>query len=379
MNAILETSPIAAENQGLPRADGIRATQRRLTGWWDGSLQEPILDVMLYGRPKIQGWAGAERVDANAHWPTPECQPDFKGVARAHVANARDAVYAGDALPHAHHLYGGRGTPMTASFYEGAPVVFKPDMVWIEPFIRELADFDPAFDPENPWLKKSLVLFEAQVAAGGDEVLACVPGLGDFLTNLSLMRGATELNLDMLESPDEIHRLRERMVPLFIRFYKMFQERFQAHHEGTISWLAWAPGTTYPIQCDFSTMISPKMFNEFVVPEIKMLATHLTHMAWHLDGEDELRHLDTLLAIPEIKAIQWVPRSGSYEAYLPKWFPLIRRILDAGKAFHGIASIDEAKRALDELPHRGLFLRIRDQATPENIDRLGKCFGLKPW
>lgn len=99
------------------------------------------------------------------------------------------------------------------------------------------------------------------------------------------MRGATGLNLDMLESPDEIHRLRERMVP----------------------------------------------------------------------------------------------RSGNAQAYRPEWLPLIRRIPDAGKLFHGVATIDEAWRPLDELPHRGLFVRIRDQATSENLGRLEKDFDLKPW
>lgn len=70
----------------------------------------------------------------------------------------------------------------------GDPSRREPDMVWIEPLIREFSDFDPAFDLENPWLKKSLSLFEAQVATEGDEVFACIPDLGDFLTNLSHAR-----------------------------------------------------------------------------------------------------------------------------------------------------------------------------------------------
>ena len=51
---------------------------------------------------------------------------------------------------------------------------------------------------------------------------------------------------------------------------------------------------------------------------------------YHLDGPQALRYLDTLLDIPEIHAIQWVPGAG--RDYWADWIEVYQRIQQRGKA-----------------------------------------------
>ena len=76
---------------------------------------------------------------------------------------------------------------------------------------------------------------------------------------------------------------------------------------------------------------------------------------YHLDGTVALQHLDMLLAVPEIQAIQWVPGAGR-EAIL-QWVPIIRRIQRAGKAVQVFASLQEIPALLEQVSARGLCIR----------------------
>ena len=66
------------------------------------------------------------------------------------------------------------------------------------------------------------------------------------------------------------------------------------------------------------------MFLEFVVPELESLSEYLDYMVFHLDGPDEIKHLETLLDMPFIDAIQWVPGVGNPTA--SQWLDMLKKI-----------------------------------------------------
>ena len=78
-------------------------------------------------------------------------------------------------------------------------------------------------------------------------------------------------------------------------------------------------------------MIGPDEFAEFVLPDIETQCKKLDYAVYHLDGPDQLPHLDMLLDIPDLRAIQWVPGSGNPQNEDPRWFPLYEKILGKGK------------------------------------------------
>ncbi len=45
------------------------------------------------------------------------------------------------------------------------------------------------------------------------------------------------------------------------------------------------------LQCDFAYMISPQMFERFVLPDLTACCEALEHGFYHLDGKGQIRHL----------------------------------------------------------------------------------------
>lgn len=64
------------------------------------------------------------------------------------------------------------------------------------------------------------------------------------------------------------------------------------------------------IQSDFSYMISPGFFDTYVKDEVNSTAGHMKNAFYHLDGVGQLPHLDSLLSLPNLQGIQWVPGEG---------------------------------------------------------------------
>jgi hypothetical protein len=72
------------------------------------------------------------------------------------------------------------------------------------------------------------------------------------------------------------------------------------------------------------------MFQEFIVPELIDYMTVNAYSVYHLDGPDELKHLDALLEIGDLKAIQWTPGAGHEPTSHDRWMPHFNRIQKAG-------------------------------------------------
>jgi hypothetical protein len=50
---------------------------------------------------------------------------------------------------------------------------------------------------------------------------------------------------------------------------------------------------------------------------------------YHLDGPGALRHLESILSIPELNALQWVPGAGREN--FSQWVQVYRQVQAAGK------------------------------------------------
>ncbi len=94
-----------------------------------------------------------------------------------------------------------------------------------------------------------------------------------------------------------------------------------------------------------------------------------------LDGEDAIQHLDALLEIDSLGAIEWTPRmlyTGDAEEAggSKKWWGLYRRIRDGGKSVQAIG-VRPAQVAplLDALGPEGMYLSVGapDEAAAEKL------------
>ena len=131
--------------------------------------------------------------------------------------------------------------------------------------------------------------------------------------------------------------------------YRGIDQNLRACNRGYSAWTPIFSETPYyMLQSDFCYMIGPEMFDTFVRPELVASCRQLPHAFYHLDGVGELPHLDSLLAIPELKGIQWIPGDGRGGPM--QWLDVYRRILDAGKLLQITGgSLQESLAAVDVL------------------------------
>jgi len=88
----------------------------------------------------------------------------------------------------------------------------------------------------------------------------------------------------------------------------------------------------------------------------------MRHNIFHLDGKGMLRHLDRILAVPEIQAIQRVHGAGD-DAPIMQWLPVIKRIQAAGKGVLVDLQLHELESFIAGTNPQGLYLCIAAPGT----------------
>ena len=64
------------------------------------------------------------------------------------------------------------------------------------------------------------------------------------------------------------------------------------------------------MQCDMSVMFSKEMYREFIVDELEQQMEWLEYPVYHFDGVEQEQHLDYILGLKKLKAIQWTHVAG---------------------------------------------------------------------
>jgi hypothetical protein len=265
----------------------------------------------------------------------------------------RHTFFGGESLP----LFWPNLGPGIAAAYLGVEPTFADDTVWFNQHPGGWSDIRPRFDPDNTWWQATLNLVRTAVAASDGNFFVGVTDIGGMTDIEASLRGTLALLTDLVDSPDEVKRVRDELIPLWRRWYEEQERVIHQHLEGDSCWLGvWAPGRTFNIQCDFSCMISPAHFDEFVAPELEALCEWLDYVTYHLDGPGALQHLDRLLAIPRLRGIQWTPGAGQPSAV--DWLPMLKKVQKAGKILHLHDDIANAETILRELSPQGLMLVV---------------------
>ncbi len=156
------------------------------------------------------------------------------------------------------------------------------------------------------------------------------PDLIEGLDTLAAMRGTEKLLLDLIERPEWVRDSLGQITERYFDCYDLLYDRFKDDRGGSYYW-AWAPGRMSKLQCDFSAMISPEMFGEFMVPILTTMTERLDYCMYHWDGPGAIAHHDHLLAIPGITMLQWTPGAGVDPIMHKRWWPLYHKSLEAGK------------------------------------------------
>ena len=122
---------------------------------------------------------------------------------------------------------------------------------------------------------------------------------------------------------------------------------------------SWAPGKMSKLQSDISTMISIDDYRRFVQPFIREQCQKIDYTLYHLDGVGAMHHLDALLEIKELNAIQWTPGVGEPQGGSSKWYDLYKKILASGKSIMACwVTLNELRPLLDNIGGDGVHLEM---------------------
>ncbi len=118
------------------------------------------------------------------------------------------------------------------------------------------------------------------------------------------------------------------------------------------------------LQSDVSYMISPKMFERYVLPDLEKCCKEMNYAFYHMDGKGQIPHLEMLLSIPRLRGIQWVPGDGNPSP--ENWLPLLQQIRKAGKLCQVTVTPEGALTIMRELGVKGFCFNISEpQLTPD--------------
>jgi hypothetical protein len=116
------------------------------------------------------------------------------------------------------------------------------------------------------------------------------------------------------------------------------------------------------------------------VPELTNIYNYVDYGIYHLDGEDEICHLDALLEIEKLHLIQWVhsTKVNNPEYGDPlRWLDLFHRIQAGGKKVLIYCPPDRVRPLLDKIERGNVILSVGcgDKRAVENVlrelDRIG--------
>lgn len=268
-----------------------------------------------------------------------------------------NTIFKGDALP---RIWVNLGPGITAA-YLGSRVHPRKDTVWFEPFVQNWVTDNYTFDPESVWWKKTKQITSYLTDKCKDECIVSITDLSGVADIMAHLRGTENLCLDLIETPEAVKQVRDYILKVWHNCFEELYQITQKGSQGSTCWLdLWAPGRQMILQCDFSTLLSPFMFEEFFLPEIEEQSRSIEYPIYHLDGPDEIRHLDALLSIAELKAVQWVPNPG--EGQVNRWLSMFKKIQKAGKSIYFAVAPwyntdwHDIAYALEELSPEGLFI-----------------------
>ncbi|MGQ9493303.1 MAG: hypothetical protein ACUVR2_06020 [Anaerolineae bacterium] len=329
--------------------------QRDWMAWWAGELERPLVVIM--------GGAAADFSEILENYPL---EIPASQVLEGHRAALETARYYGDAYP----KWWPNFWPGVLAAFLGAGVQWEPETAWFTPLsVASLADLNPVYDANNTWWQRVQEFLRGAVDAWGNQVAIGHTDLGGILDVLASLRGTAQLLLDLYDAPEEVERQERRLTSLWLRYYDELCTLIAPAGRGTTCWgPCWFPGRGYMLQSDFSYMISPQMFERFVLPNLMICCDALDYPLYHLDGPGQIKHLDMLLSIPRLRGIQWVPGEGNPPPQ--EWLPLLKRIRDGGKLCYVDVSCAGALQIARALGGRGFLFRITEYLEPQEAEAL---------
>ncbi len=329
---------------------------------WDQRLarQDAFWDCTIIDRPVVIMLDHHE----NSDYPPPperdyttvrEAWLDPERCAQRALHRTMNTRYYGDALPATWPNLG----PEVFSAYFGTEMEYGEGTSWSIPNLKDWNEVDKLqFDKQNFYWQKTVEMTDALLEIGKGKFYTGFTDLHPGGDAIAAFRDPLHLNIDMIDHADKVKALRERIDDVFCEVFDFFGDKLEQAGQAFTTWPGIVSSRRWHVPSnDFSCMISSQMFDDIFLPGIARECRHAEASIYHLDGPGALKHLDSLLDIKELNAIQWVFGAGNGGP--TDWFDVYKKCQAAGKGLQitGL-SIPELDAVIEELNPEGLWLQV---------------------
>lgn len=313
----------------------------RLTALWKGErLDRPCLCVTAPSGVKAP--IPPAPPDPERRWLDPEW---MRKKVRAAIANT---WWGAEAVPSSLLLAG-----WVVSL--GGKPHFDERTIWFDTRQPDFSVPPPwTYRASDPWTVKFHALHSAVAEeAGFDDFLLGSPCFLPANDLISMHMGTEPFLLALMDHPEWMRQAIVTGAREMLRAKRDAWQLVKSRHAywyGIPGWMPfWAPDPFLSTQSDVSCMMSPDLYEEFIVPELDVYGGEFGAVWYHLDGRDARQHLPRLLSLPYLRVIQYTPtptEPPNGVAHLDFY----RRIQDAGRIVHITVEPDQVEplcRALD--------------------------------
>jgi hypothetical protein len=346
-----------------PYKGDVAESKRRVEAWWNHEIIDRAVIQVTAPRDPVRLETGqpgdTQEKDAEAlrrYFTDPE---EVIPRLQARLANT---YFGGEAFPVMYPV----SINMVAilSNYLGCPMRFvNENTTWSEHILDDWEQRPTyRYDPTNEWWLISERLLTAAVEQS-DGYYVGVPDLNGPTEMLSRLRSPQHLATDFYDNPQYIK-------PALIEINQVWYDYWRActaitgRLGGNFHWMGiWSDRPSTDLQSDFSCMMSPAMFDEYFLPFLDEQTHMVERTIYHLDGPGAVKHLDSLLALPRLTGVQWVPGAGARPT--AEWIPLLQKIQNAGKLVYAYCEPENVRRLLQELRPEGLMLVVSCESVEE--------------
>jgi hypothetical protein len=260
----------------------------------------------------------------------------------------------------------------------GCPVKSSGKHLAAEAIISDPGSFtSPPFDKKNPWIEKYLEFIDVY-----SQCIGTPHPIGQ-----SILRGVSDLaaailgvensSMALLTDPESMKKLFEHITDWLEQFIKLQLESIPKFRDGYVigQYEIWAPEPAIRIQEDFSVLYSHELFDEFLKPHDKKLASISGYTLIHLHSPS-LKLIDNFLEINEIRAFQVTKDPGGIG--IAEMLPSLIKIQEMGKPLivKGIFTYEELQLMKNNLSVCGLCIQPVVQVAKDADSLLPK---LRNW
>ena len=266
------------------------------------------------------------------------------------------------------------GPEVYSAFY-GSELEYKEVTSYSKPLVKEWSDISGIkLNRANEYYQTIMKMTKLAVEKCAGKAMVGYTDLHPGLDCVAAWRDPPQLCIDLLMDPDKVRELIRLSTHDFQTIFDEFDALLKQHGQQSVTWLGIpSPGKLHIPSCDFSSMISNEHFEEFCLPILKEEVKPMTHNIYHVDGPGVANHIEMILSIPEIQAIQWVQGLGDLQPIM-QWVPFIKMIQKAGKGVIVDLEVSELNDFIEAVHPEGIFLCIDAplNVQPDIIRRVEK-------